>query len=566
MQQPWVIVKNAPEVALPDPGLGFMRSGTDGIVFHHSDGEFKTGYAVCMQCGRAHSMDKHGELPLKLNTSIQHKSPRPSKEDRYEESGRPQIADCGGQATLQSNVTLGSHSRTDVFELVLRQPASNEYLIDDESDTNRSVALTLAVALRFSLARKLGISASELGFGTRPMKVAGQSVLVIQLYDELSGGAGFASSAAEHIEDILKEMVNQLECSHCETACSECLLDSSTRHHHDKLNRRAALEWLGSDFLHRISLPDSAPLVSAGNYQPKYQPKSVEGVILKAIREGARHIIVRASGDQADWDTSARSFKKALQTYRLVDDLSVSLILPETIDLTAVREDLLALKAVGIDLSVLTTPIDDSVVAQLIYSDRIVTVASSEPATSVPGKDWHHSGGLTVTSDLYPEVDLGSLDTSAWSDSNADETTARVKNIEVSRELDGNLRNFGKRFWEYLATQVEGIDRLLSDDGVEVKSLSYSDRYLQCPSYVLMITSLLSPIATKLGSPQSATVTTLFKRNDRSGYEMFHDWAEDDHFEEFTKAWLSDQCGVSFDLDVVNTNREIPHHRKLEIN
>ncbi|MDO6805738.1 DUF1998 domain-containing protein, partial [Wenyingzhuangia sp. 1_MG-2023] len=99
-------------------------------------------------------------------------------------------------------------SRTDVFELVLRQPASNEYLIDDgENGSNRSVALTLAVALRFALAGKLGISASELGFGTRPAKIDGQSVLVIQLYDELSGGAGFASAAPECIEDILLDMV-----------------------------------------------------------------------------------------------------------------------------------------------------------------------------------------------------------------------------------------------------------------------------------------------------------------------------------------------------------------------
>ena len=566
VQQPWVIVKDAPQVALPDPALGFMRSGPDGMVFHHSDGEFKNGFAVCMQCGRAHSMDRHGEFPHELNTSRPHRSPRPTKDDRYEENGRPQIADCGGQGALHTNITLGAHSKTDVFELVLRRPISNEYLIDDgENGTNRSIAMTLAVALRFALAAQLGVSAPELGYSVRPAKIDNRSVLVIQLYDELSGGAGFASSAAEHIEDILQKMVKQLECSHCETACSECLLDSSTRHHHDKLNRLAALEWLGSDFLYRISLPDSAPLVSAGNYQPKYQPKSVEAVILKAIREGARHIIVRASGDEADWDTSARSFKKALQAYRLVDELNVSLILPGAVDLPAVREDLQALKSIGVDLSVLTTPIDDSVVAQLIYTDRIVTVASSEPTTSVPGVGWHQSGGLTVTSDLHPELDLGLLDTSAWLDASKDETAALVKNIEVSRELDGNLRNFGKRFWEYLATHVEGIDRLFNDDGVEVISISYSDRYLQCPSYVLMITSLLVPFAKKLVSAQPATIKTLFKSNDRSGYKMFHDWDNQDQFEAFIKAWVKDQCGAELDLGVVRTNRDIPHHRKLEI-
>jgi len=52
---------------------------------------------------------------------------------------------------------------------------------------------------------------------------------------------------------------------------------------------------------------------------------------------------------------------------------------------------------------------------------------------------------------------------------------------------------------------------------------------------------------------------------DRSSNSMLQDWAEVDHFEEFAKAWLWDQCCVSFDMEIVNANRDIPHHRKLEI-
>jgi DEAD/DEAH box helicase domain-containing protein len=566
VQQPWVIVKGAPEIALPDPAMGFMRSGPDGMVFHHSDGEFSKGFAVCLQCGRAHSMDKNGDLPKELNTARPHRSPRPAKEDRYEENGKHKIADCGGQGAPQEKITLGAHSKTDVFELVLRRPMSNEYLIDDgENGANRSIAMTLAVALRFSLAAQLGVSASELGFSVRPAKVDNRSVLVIQLYDELSGGAGFASSAAEHIEDILQRMVKQLGCSHCDTACSECLLDSSTRHHHDKLNRLSALEWLGEDFIHRISLPDSAPLVSGGRYQPKYQSKSVEGVILKAIREGARHIIVRASGDEADWDTSARPFKKALQAYRLVDEIKVDLILPASIDSTALREDLLALSVIGVELSVGRDLIEDSVVAQLIYTNRVETIASSELANCIPGNDWHQCGGLTVMTDRYPKIEITPLDLSSWVNTVESAPKIQVKNFEINRALDGNLRNFGVRFWNYVSEQVDGIQELLNNDGVEVTSILYSDRYLQCPAYILMITSLLAPISSKLVNRTNASITTLFKKNERSGYRMTHNWEDQDHFETFTKAWIAHQCGVEFDLCVVNNNRDIPHHRKLEV-
>ncbi|WP_412175953.1 hypothetical protein, partial [Escherichia coli] len=63
------------------------------------------------------------------------------------------------------------------------------------------VAMTLAVALRQALAGVLGISGAELGYSVRPVRLEdGQSVLAVQLYDVISGGAGFASSAPVHIE------------------------------------------------------------------------------------------------------------------------------------------------------------------------------------------------------------------------------------------------------------------------------------------------------------------------------------------------------------------------------
>jgi ATP-dependent helicase YprA (DUF1998 family) len=561
VQQPWVIVKDAPSVALPDPALGFMRSGPNGMVFHHSDGEFSKGFAVCMQCGRAHSMDKNGEFPHEFNTARPHRSPRPAKDDRYEENGNHKIADCGGQGTLQTNITLGAHSKTDVFELVLRRPASNEYLIDDgESGDNRSIALTLAVALRFALAGKLGISASELGFGTRPAQIDGKPVLVIQLYDELSGGAGFASAAPDYIEDILVDMANRLQCAHCDAACSECLLDSLTRHHHDRLDHSAALSWLGEDFSRRIKLPESEQLLPGG----KYQPRSVEGVIQKGIREGANKLVVRVTGEQADWELAARQFSKALHNYLLVDEIQVDLLLPENIQSKELQEDLLALKAIGVQLRTWKEEAGSALVAQLQFPDKILSIAASESSASIPGVDWHQSGGLTVVSDTLDKLDSRELDTSRWIDPRS-ESSFSARNLEIRNELDGNLRNFGKRFWDYLSEEVEGLASCLNSDEIAVTAMSYTDRYLQSPAYILMLTSILAPIAEKLTADKNGSLKTLFKMKDRSGHLMFHDWAEDDHFEEFTKAWLLDQCRVNFDLDVVNANRDIPHHRKLEI-
>ncbi len=75
--------------------------------------------------------------------------------------------------------------------------------------------MTLEVTLRQAMAGVLGISAAELCYSVRPVRLEdGQSVLAVQLYDVISGDAGFASSAPVHIEAILQGMVKQLGCRH----------------------------------------------------------------------------------------------------------------------------------------------------------------------------------------------------------------------------------------------------------------------------------------------------------------------------------------------------------------
>lgn len=242
VEAPWVFSPAKIE-ALPNPQLGSMSSSPDGEVFHYSSGEFGQGYALCLSCGRAESMLANGEYPTNLSPDKKHYSPRVRKEDRDVYGMR---SACQGSASLMPEVVLGAQVFTDVFELILRSPASENYLLDDKTDKNRTIATTLAVALKHALAKILGISSSELGYAFRPLRLEDkQAVFAIQLYDQISGGAGFASSAKYHIENLLKEMVEQLTCTYCDTACSECLLDTDTRHDFNRLDRGMALGWLG---------------------------------------------------------------------------------------------------------------------------------------------------------------------------------------------------------------------------------------------------------------------------------------------------------------------------------
>src|SRR5690554_6406065 len=124
----WVFV-NAPATPLPNPALGVMAYGAEGRVFHHSSGENRTGFALCMSCGRAESMTVDNDFPSTLSPTGEHVSPRPTKDDK---DGDGKRLPCPGAGAIIPGVSLGAVTSTDVFELTLRHPVSGEYIGDND--------------------------------------------------------------------------------------------------------------------------------------------------------------------------------------------------------------------------------------------------------------------------------------------------------------------------------------------------------------------------------------------------------------------------------------------------
>src|SRR5690606_25915835 len=129
---------------------------------------------------------------------------------------------------------------------------------------------------------------------------------------------------------------------------------------------------------------------------------------------------------------------------------------------------------------------------------------------------------------------------------------------------NGSLSQFGLRFWDYVGDHIDGLAAIMGDDSIQVASVRYSDRYLQSPAYILLLASLLEPILVKMKS-HDATIFTMFKDNDRLGSKIYHDWCDQEHFRDFTLSWLKERNDIFFDLEVADSNREIPHGRKLEV-
>lgn len=545
----WVFVKAEP-VSLPNPIMGYMASGADGHVFQQSLGEGGHGYALCLSCGRAESMLNANDAPKSMEA---HYPPRPGKADRDSQNQR---LICPGSTALMKNVTLGALARTDVFEMVLRKPQNGEYL-PDSTEEGRIVAMTLAVALRQALAGVLGISAAELGYAVRPVRLEdGQSVLAVQLYDVISGGAGFASSAPMHIEAILLGMVKQLGCHHCDTACSECLLDSQTRHDHDLLDRKAAQAWLGDDFSYYIGLPDDETFSLP---DARYCPGAIGDTLRRAINEGAEKLTLWMNGPLNEWDLYARQFRAAIQNYRIKDNVAVDLVIPAGVDDPELLHELSQFTALGVRLCHSEQALELPIVAQVAFADRVMTLASRSQQATIPGPGWHLNDELVVRSLGYNTVKLNEFVLPG----KAANAVERVKDIEIHKQLNGPLSQFGQRFWDLLCNNHEEAQSLMKNQ--RITSVHYTDRYLQNPVALALLGAILKPLKTKLTDDAELELDTLFKPKDRSGNRPSHDWMSEADFQDFADQWFTAAMGRAVELTVFDSPRDIPHHRKLTV-
>ena len=381
-------------------------------------------------------------------------------------------------------------------------------------------------------------------------------MLAVQLYDVISGGAGFASSAPLHIETILLGMVKQLGCNHCDTACSECLLDSQTRHDHDLLDRKAALTWLGDDFSFYIGLPDEETFSLP---DARYCPGAISDTLRRAINEGAEKLTLWVNGPLNEWDLYARQFRAAIQNYRVKDNVAVDLIIPAGVDDPELLHELSQFTALGVRLCHSEQALELPIVAQIAFADCVMTLASRSQQATIPGPGWHLNDELVVRSLGYKTVKLNEFVLPG----KAANAVERVKDIEIHKQLNGPLSQFGQRFWDALFNNHEEAHSLMKNQ--RITSVHYTDRYLQNPVALALLGAILKPLKTKLTDNAELGLDTLFKPKDRPGNRPFHDWMSEADFQDFADQWFTAAMGRAVELTVFDSPRDIPHHRKLTV-
>lgn len=559
MAQPRVQVYGE-TLSLPDPRCGFIRFGHDGTVFHHSSGENDCGFAVCLACGRAESMLNEANVPNILAADKDHRPIGGVTGSHKEKS-------CSGK-NVKTNLYLGFHTHTDVLEIALKSPASGEWLSDRTE--HQIVARTLAVALRDTIAEYIGIASSEMGFAVRLDKdlASRQNRSIIQVFDNVSGGAGFVLSGLNNIQSLLIQAIGLLRCpADCATACAKCLASSDSKVEQQQLDRKLALAWiLNSKIEDYLNLPERFEIIPSAELCAVGPIRFVQSCQNKRIStEHPFKLRCFLHGSVEQWDLALPTFKDRLLTWNLVDNLDVELVMADNfaLDNDTLRQ-LLAYQSIGIrsykaPASLFSVENETVTALQLLFNDECITVLTDSANTTIAGENWLATAedSIWVSTKSLPAIELKSYELES-NNSVAEKFTV----IELTEQLNGPINGFSERLSTLIKNHVPELRQKLSIN--QVSKISYSDRYLKSPWAALLCAKLIFSFVGN--NTVEIEIQTMASNTPRQGRLISHDW-QFDHEQKFLLANLlkQDTPGATVKVNAVTSARDLPHSRKLTI-
>lgn len=558
VEQPWITASGS-WIPLPNPELGRFRATTQGSVFHYSSGAARSGYALCLECGRSAPMGNEEDPTHGLPKVFQRPHPR-LRGGKTDGSWM-----CGGSENafkIKTGIRFGREYTTDVLELLLHDK-EGQPLVDS------TVAFTLAVALRRAIAESLGVEETELGCDTKMLRDdLNRKARAIQVFDNRS--AGYSSLVAPELPALLRMAQIRLQCeSGCEGACQMCLLTYDTRFRTDELNRQAALDFLTDDWLNSLSLDERHQLFGPVT---KAEFQAVDEAISRELNRGdATRLFVYLNGEPLEWDLPSSPMRRLMHRLSVREDVSLCLVTP-TADLSRLSHENAAvirgLEALGsVSLIVGVAPAlkrEGLCLATVKRSDGTHSSwATNDVECARCGPRW---GGLTSGIVVYSPTSHPWLQ----GDSVAlpSNEVPGVLSCAISNELDGKGAGFGQRFF----SQICGGDLFtLFPKGAIPTALEYEDRYLATPIACALLVDVVSAVKAQFQARgdwgdvpiQVTTMTIEGGKQSRSRGTWWSDWEFTDQRDMALKAAF-DYSGMPASI-VTKEKRFLGHGRRLTL-
>ncbi len=554
--QPALGMKGVPWLPLENPELGRCRASAEGRILALSRGAAQCGYALCLLCGRAapeSATPQAGEAtPLPRNMQG-HRALRRSKTRSGLRCNSAERA-----FAIQRNISLGYSRRTDMFELQIKGLA------------DETTATTLALAVRESLVRYLGIERDEVSWSIQQEPDdQGGMVFSIYLYDTAAGGAGYASAAGSDVAALLRGALMALDCSNtgCATGCPACLIVRDSAAVSDKIDREMARAFL-RPLLDRLVLPASEKVFGATVHQ-RASTTDLPRLLDQALAFRAdNELWLFLPDDVEEWNFGAWWASSLIERIGRQGQ-TIRLVLPPGSE-----------RKISFDLALSMQTLLNRAGPTTSYWTAARSIAPTSLVAGVKTgtlmKAWAHLASvrrsrmesnapeMLVQADDFSAPELG--DRIAIADLLRQFTTSVVR-IEVGQELDGAGGEFGQRFWAVLAGASPLIRSALRPDRT-IGEVIYTDRYLFNPLACRLLFQIVRDLPGLRRQTPSAALKILTqgdRRDSRLGVpdQLHHDWPS----ATLRKAVMS----VAFQTSTFSASlelkdlRDLPHRRSMEI-
>jgi len=562
-EQPWLSVPGN-WVSMANPGLGKFRASDRSSLFHFSQGANRNNFAVCLECGLTEPMLGTADPDATANEQYLPKSFRAKSKHKRLRGGKNSHGDqtCAGSDNtwkIKSNIALGHDSQTDAFELVLKNPTSNEYRHD-------SIAgYSIAVSLREAIAQHLGVQSEELGCECVDIRLNGSVVSSIRVFDLRSGG--YASQAAEALNDrqLWERVISRLNCD-CAQACQRCLLSFDTRFEIDRLDRHKALQWINDSWLELLKLPDELKVFGVSSTP---EIVTIGDAIERELNrdDEQKGIRLYLAGTGNEWDLAlARRLRRQILRWQYAEH-KVEIWIPEFSfnSLDADQKSWLSILANN-EVSLICYSSEPNLEPLVINAsvhgpNNAKAWASDNLNLRIPDQSWDLiSAGSRVVAGSPPNIQVARL---LQPQDLSSQTNSAVTVLEISDELNGSIKRFSTRFWDYLKKNSHGILNPLFDGTDSLDELVYSDRYVRNP----LVVNLIAQVILNLKKQQKEQfdvkiVGRKYSKDDpRRGYLAWHDWPDDEVRDRGIKEALA-HCGLTY---TVTSQPNIPHSRQMRL-
>lgn len=522
---------------LMEASLGRFRSSHDGRVFHMSNGPGGVGYRVCLECGRAAT---DGDASFHDHDAL---TPRKGASERR----------CAGNDktfSITEPIALGHEALTDVAEL---QPSGL---------SNAGAAWALASALRESLSRELGIETRELGLSVeRRTGVVGDNTHSIFLFDQSSGGAGYAPQLFSDIARVMDLAARRLDCpARCERGCSSCVLAADLFAQQELVDRKAALEFVNGLRGNLVDPPqEDIALPGARLSAP------VADSLVRRLRPGDELTLFLS----ADLDVSAlyqpplSSLFDTASRLGAAVQVAISDAAFEAMD-DAARRGLRNASHRFSFRPAIAAPAEAAngalLIAHLRSADGACGYFSRDPQACSAGDRWGFgiAHPVVVAAMSTPPVVL-------VDDEKFERPTSPGDRV---RELTSGLSRAAHQFGSGLVKNL--LKPELEAAGLwrpgKLTAIEYTDRYLVAPLPVLLLGRTLVALRDALSqedkSPAVRIVTAPLRRDDFRGLPTLisHNWRDEaDRAETIVGLMAAFRLGCNYD------GQGAPHHRRLTL-